>query len=38
MEFFNFQFLIGLIIGGLITLVLYPMIKKKNVSEADNFN
>ena len=38
MEFFNFQFLIGLIIGGLITLVLYPMIKKKNDTEADNFH
>ena len=38
MEFFNFQFLIGLIIGGLITLALYPMIKKKNDTEADNFH
>ena len=38
MEFFNFQFLIGLIIGGLITLVLYPMIKKKDDTEADNFH
>lgn len=38
MEFFNLQFLIGLIMGGLITLVLYPMIKKKDDAEADNFH
>ena len=34
-EFFSYQFFIGLILGGLAVMVLYPLIKKK--SDLGNF-